>query len=855
MRSRRLLFWALVFSGLAVARDLPAQDTWVAHLSDPMVFEPSSPAVAGRTDTSAEQSRQRINRLSFADALRAIGPGAGAPLSQVSAVVITGNFGLNALYTSSSAGHPTLQVSDDAIDTLATYIAQSAVKQIFVVAGSSDILGASADSTATAKLGDVFRRVQHRLDSLKTGIEVHDVTKEPSDLFAPRLRVIGVPSYSFANRDSASSKVNARYEESQIRRVGDLTNQAAAESLRALLVEDIPDLDDPRQAVVVQHDMSRLAEASDSGQTGRSGSSLWIVPDHVRTLWEGAINSPTVLAVLGGHLHDSHREIYRQPYDWSGAPAQPDRRKLDVAPPIAMDFQDQSPIQARGFTLLHIDRKGVHRTLYWFDPSKGTFAPDSGGAPVRPPRATDGIIVRAALALWGVGAGASTLMRATLWAIAFMLALMTAVAVWKIKPATPSGAPTPAETVSKTGDDSVLKTNFGRAVITGVLGFTAITLIDDQFWKGSGPTSNFSAKAYYIVLFVVWFATLLLLSGVLRGIAEAVRARINIQYLPPPITWGDGPKTGRALVARLFRWCVSLQVPLLLFLDTFWNVVRGENELQSKVYSDEIAITQDSIVAAFERIRSSVESTIIETLTTNKPNGVHTSPGDVRVGISVRSAQTQDMFYVAKAPDSLGAPFGSKSIAFQAADGDIAIWWLNDFYDSPDVVINSPTPDMHEQRQPPAQPLTTDVKLRHYLRLKDYNEKRKGADYDAFIVLPIPWRRHGGRAGCLHISFRTDSQFKEIFVGLEPTEQRSGPVDSQQRVLNCDGAMGMFERRPPSAKPADPPDPADPAKPVGSYIAYPEVRVILWQAITVAGALLCQFNEQIYKARAARTCG
>jgi hypothetical protein len=807
-RGTAVLLWLAAIP--AVAR---AQDVWVAHLTDPHLFEQRRPNptlpkwVDSLHKADAWRAQERLNRLTFAAALRALGrlPAERRPR----ALVVSGDFGLDTNWFRPGAAD---------IDTLAAYLARSPVNDIYIIAGNNDLHDESADSLERAVDAKVWRDVQRKLDTGKAGIQIHDVDSGPVGINGTSYRFIAVPSFSFKNEDKTYA-ANAPKQLAQMAQVDAMIRRATADSARIILLEHIPELDDPASLAISHSDGVPAPAFPDKAREPWSTWSAWNVPASILTHWRTTVASPAVRAILAGHFHDSHREVYRQPYAWSTpSSARADASKLFVAPPLAVKRQDTSPIQARGFELLRFGDDSVTRLLYWLQTGSDTaFDPEIQLAPRTPPGWWTRLFNNTLLLLWDLGAPSSNLIRATIWAIALLLAFMTGVAIWKVKP--PDRRPNTTldkgkdATPAKSDDNSVLNSNFGRAVIAGVVGASAITLVDDQFWSSASRGTDFSAKAYYVVMFVAFFGSLLLISSLIRGFTEAIRARITIPrsrlYFTGPRNWWDSLTS---YPNRFWAWVVSLQVPVLVFLDTVWKVVRGEDTLQSKAYGDELLAIQSTILSAMEQIRSSIETTVFQAIEDQ------TDRQAVRVGISVRSELTDDLYYVARSRASLGLPFPKDSIAFIAAEYNKVLWWEHNdnFKGEVTVKING-----------------------NYMPLP-YQE-RSGADYQAFIVLPLPWRRGDTRrVGCIHISFRTSTDFETIFKNL-PSPPTTG---EDKGVLDSDSARGLLDND--SAPKGDVKVP---------YVGNPTVAAVLRQAVEVLGSLLCRFNEQVYKQRSALDCG
>lgn len=143
-------------------------------------------------------------------------------------------------------------------------------------------------------------------------------------------------------------------------------------------------------------------------------------------------------------------------------------------------------------------------------------------------------------------------MAATVWWIAFLAAVLTVAALWKIpEPTTPNATgtaqppgsavpgstPTPvAQQIVPAGaillatqpSGSVFESNLGRTVISGFTGIAIVTVLTD-LWN----TSGFNGQALYVRTFVSWFLLLLVASALVRGYLEAHRSHLADEYRPP----------------------------------------------------------------------------------------------------------------------------------------------------------------------------------------------------------------------------------------------------------------------------------------------------------------------------------
>jgi hypothetical protein len=287
----------------------------------------------------------------------------------------------------------------------------------------------------------------------------------------------------------------------------------------------------------------------------RSPASTWNVSKKLSDGWADAIASDTVAGVFG-HLYDSHKEIYRQPYTWSNVTDhKTGMAKLYIAPPLSVNNQDTSPIQARGFALAGLKPDSIKYTIYWYDSEHKDFAPDKADENARPNRlrapstweVIKNGVARIVCCAWQYLCPTSIEQAATLF-IALLAAFLTIVQVWQIPPAanllraavlppaptnpTPQAGvnqPSGVQPAAKSAfDPSPFASNFGKTVITGLGGLLAETALKSF----EGDTAKAGDKQFYIVWFILLFFALLISSALLRAFVEAVRARIAIIHYP-----------------------------------------------------------------------------------------------------------------------------------------------------------------------------------------------------------------------------------------------------------------------------------------------------------------------------------
>ena len=854
---------AVLVVGLSLAcrnAQPPSDAITFVHATDPHLFEDStehgkdtSPAVRAR-DSTRRTVQGRLNAQALASLLTAMKalPAADAP----SFLVMTGDFGVDYTWGSpDTVSRDTAQqrrrraLLASQVDTTAALLRASPVRDIYVVPGNNDVGGESPTAAAVAASGRFFDSVQARLRNFETGVVIHnlgacyareggDASGCTADIPGTSLRLIGFPSWSFKNaQKSADTAADERVDTAQQRQVTEfqaMVIRGVEERKRMLVLSHIPWLDDP-------YYLARARFAADThpgfGAAPRQWST-WNVSPQVVAAATRALQTPAVKAVLAGHFHDPHHEIYLPPYSWSApASAMPPPEKLLIAPPLSVRLQENSPIQARGFALIRVADDSVpKRTLYWYDAQSDQFKPDPSvsASAQAPGRAAPDWLA----AMWGLGR-IDPLNRAALVAVAFLAALLTVIYIWKIGEvrseltsaastakdtptnAATANAPTPSPSNTTPADgDGPFSNRIGKAALAGIGGLAVITVLGDL----SGLKD---AKAYYTVIFVILFVVLLVLAGIFQGSVEAVRSRM-VAYRPLPLAVGQ-PE-------RFLVWLRSFVPTLLVFLDNLVNVVLGRNRLESTVLADEIYRLQWALANVAERVRKEVNGAVLRGLAQECKDQVidHSA---VRVGISVYQPRRDTVRYVSSAPGSLSTEFTRNSVAWVAVYYGVALWWKQRYMEPSaleSIVLHKPD----------------DAKLAALL-LKDNFEQRDRSDYEAFIIIPVPWGRRGYveryQRGAIHISFRKEEYLGLLFDNLEVeggTEKSRLPNYARAHWL------GMLEEPSVPCKPdadvAGSP-PVAPSQP-GLQLRpkHGELRAVLRTAVEVLGESLRFYNESVF---------
>jgi hypothetical protein len=825
MRVPAAFLAAAILLSCTACRTTPAEEepaVWFVHATDPHLF------YGDESNEKVRLRQEKLNQSAFSDLIRSLGsiPGMEA---KPSFLLVTGDFGLDrfaavpappapttqpvikAADTPPAQAGPTPAERESAVSLLAETLKASPVKDIYLVLGNNDVATEAPSGTnldvASAFLGDVQKRIAG------SGVVLHDLTscyRDPAhlpsgcsfDVPGTDFRLIGFSSFSFKN-DKETYAANQPVQEAQMQQLATLVNQAGAQGKKVLIVTHIPEIDDPHHLAESKW-LDKQPEKSQRPDWAKF--SPWNVSPAVYQSWKEIVDSGTVAGVLAGHFHDPHKELYYRPYRWAMSPSQrADLRKLFLAPPLSVRYQDSSPIQARGFALFRLAGDQLRRRFFWFDPAASTFSSD----PERPRAAAvqSWSAAPAAVWLWQIGTDKENLARAALVAIAFLAALLTVIATWEIPPASsrPS-APAPARTdgartdgaPAEPGKPPVTRSlltpfqgNFATTVLSGLGGMAAVSFVDDTFWKEAG----ISPKAHFLVLFVVFFFSILLLSALYQGAAEALRSRVVLGHRPPqwqsrpPHTSSSKQHTlywGR----RFWNWVLSGRQAVLIFLDTFFNVVQGRNQLQTAGFAKTILNLHWSQYRVALRVRESIDRAILRALNRGEARRFLEKQGvpqpqedsDIRVNIGLLSEDNASVSYFSWERGSLGKPFDQHSVAWVSVASGKARW-CKDGKRSPGGTWK----EIYTDRAVLLGNGDGELPIKGPLQLKDYYQSRESPDYEAFVILPIPWSRRSEtseyqKAGVL-ISFRKAAYMDALWGGLEVEGKPN--YDAWKGLLEC----------------------------------------------------------------------
>ncbi|MFL6258861.1 MAG: hypothetical protein ACJ76Y_04020 [Thermoanaerobaculia bacterium] len=362
----------------------------------------------------------------------------------------------------------------------------------------------------------------------------------------------------------------------------------------------------------------------------------------------------------------------------------------------------------------------------------------------------------------------------------------------------------------------------------------AVSLVDDAFWKDAG----ISPKANFLVLFVAFFFTVLLSSALYQGVVEALRSRVVMVHRPPQwtprrrkngTTWQHVLYWGR----RAWSWLLSWRQALLIFLDTVFNVVQGRNQLRTAGFAKAVQNLHWAQYRVAGRVRESIDRAILNALNKGDAQRILAEMGveppredaDIRVNVGLLSEDGTSVSYFSWERGSLGKPFDQHSVAWVSIASGKALWikvGKRKDGDWKDVYADDITLLKNEYGELP---------VKAPLHLKDYYQRRDAPDYEAFVVLPVPWSRRGElgeyqKAGVL-ISFRKAAYMQALWDGLEVSDKPN--FEAWTGLLEC---------------PPKPPAAADEGR---VLIKDPELQAVLHQGIEVLGEALRYFSPTYFE--------
>jgi hypothetical protein len=868
------------------------------HATDPHLFVPA----AQKPETKATGDKQEsLNKKALTDMLQRL-QGLSGPDGSPAFLVLTGDFGVDPCDIPKDSSDSKPCVPDDSkrkdqVQRVAQALGSSPLKEIYLVAGNNDVANEDPDGVSLGYFNQFIDDAQKKLDEDKTGVHLYNLTScyatsgGSSSCYAdiPRTsyRLIGFPSYSFKN--SGGKSTNNDTQAKQFATFRSLLDQARQAGKQVLILSHVPEIDDPFTLAQDRYAAKSPGPAIDNDpKNPRSAWSAWNVTTKLLNDWKDVLASDTVVAVLAGHLHDSHKEIYRPPYTWStDGDYRLGFRKLFLSPPLAVKNQDSSPIQARGFSLVTLESDHVEALLYWYNQETSEFKPDQrlehshegGGRWWRSPSFL--------IWMWQLGSG-DTRLRLGVLLIALLTAYLTVVAIWNIPPVE---NPLTTKTADKNGDQksatiSPFATDFGKTVIAGLSGLAVTEVAKSLCGEQSCET-----HWLYIIWFIFFFFVLLFVLSLLRAGAEGLRTLVAIPRYPlarpaqpragkrkqesnesseeDPVSWLQFFRWASYWWMRFAHWFFSLRVPLLTFFDTLINLIQGKNQTMTRVFSDTIIDQQRNSIRVAHAIRKDLTKLIERRLfelkkgeDKEKDKDKKTAVEDeqssvlapVRVGISVLSADQSSVFYISQSPGSAKKPFIKRSVAWLCVFTGQIRWVKSSYQDDADTYNRIVLLDNSSGV------IADDVKT---ILLSSYYQDRN-ADYKAFVMFPFPWPQRGFGSdyvkGALHISFSKQADFSRIWPmfpkgankdPVDPFEQPAKGADNNPPDPQGQASTGRSKDAVGSPKPTSPPPDEDLTYPTPERMldgwCDPEVRAALINSLAVLGELLRKFNETIYK--------
>jgi hypothetical protein len=914
-----LAFGLGVGRSAADGREHEDHDVWFVHATDPHIFiQPTKDAREKQEGLNREALSEMLKRI------RSLPEGDGPPAF----LVLTGDLGVdpcdivksgNQSSTPTPAEQGKAQPPAEAdkqekqaappatqclnavdpekrkkqIEETAKLLGQSPVPDIYLVAGNNDIAKESADDAALLYFNQFIDEVQAKLAENKSSVRLHNLTRcyalgeAPvtcyADIAHTAYRLIGFPSYSFKNeiKDEKASVANTEAQAKQMETFWRLLEDSRQAGKKVLVISHTPEMDDPYFLAQSRYATPTPVEAVDKNPNNpRSAWSTWNVSKKVLDDWKDVLASDSVVAVLAGHLHDSHKEIYRQPYRWSSVNEHRAAfHKLFLAPPLAVKNQDSSPIQARGFSLMQLQPDCIASQLFWYNSETQGFSPDPKPKHrweqhwfwQRLCQRSHTVIMW----LWGLGdaQNSKSLDRMAMLLIAILATFLTVVAVWQIPPIDNPLTGEPAKP-KPAFEPSPFSGNFGGTIIAGLAGLAAAAVLKAFENKPSAVD-----KEFYVVWFIISFFVLLVLAAFLRGVVEALRSRFAIIYYPlprpaelgmqfggqhgqspPPKKYWRWPGKLWRWLAYLFHaglhWLSSLRVPLLTFSDTFTNLIQGKNQTITQVFSDKIVDQQRSVLRVANTIRKQLNNAILDYL--RNETGTKFRPDDVRVNISVLSVDQSSVFYISRVPGSSRLAFLKRSVAWVSVFTGKIRWYKHsyskgDFFKDIILFDNSAGTIAGDEPQ---------------IHLNSNYQPRGGEDYEAFVMFPVPWPQRGLGSdyvkGAIHISFCRETDFERVWsftcTPEEAREKATKQVDAKIQAAANDTARQQLRQTRladiDAAVKAAGPQSCDPVidqhkyqseqRMLADWCKDPEVRATLNTAVGVLGEVLRGFNEHIY---------
>jgi len=439
-----------------------------------------------------------------------------------------------------------------------------------------------------------------------------------------------------------------------------------------------------------------------------------------------------------------------------------------------------------------------------------------------------------------VPSSAGPLAQAVLVSVSLLAAFLTVVQVWQIPPvsrrlagdlavAAESALPPIEPDQLKAFMAKLLSNNLSRTLLGGLAGLIAVTILGSLFQAPGLRVLD--VEAYYLVLFVAFFLSLLFLSAIFRGLVEAGRSRIVLSrqaaVWPPPISHdGMSPfvRAGRRAGfwgLRSWYWLASFRAAVLIFSDTFFNVIQGKNRLQAAVLSDTVIDLHESLVEAAERTCNEIHEAMISALVRQGALADDQPHEDcVRVAVSLLSQDESKVYSITRERGSLSKSFPQGSISWIAAHASVARWYKPIYAESPAAVVFD-----NERGKLPEAPKK--------ILLGQVSEHRSLDGDEAFVVLPMPWTCRGTsgphRRGAIHISFNQSAFLDALWGGLESPRPMQPSYDGWRGLLVPTGGTS----------------PAREGEVFLKAQVY-ELGFVLHQALDVLGEALGFFDDEVF---------
>ena len=319
------------------------------------------------------------------------------PKQPVRFVVITGDFGLEAVNfqnlkalgapsdlpasceqaidpvpTSKLRNSPTFNAVQ-ASEQLAKQLASLKFSTVYLVPGNNDL--------AEESVRDQFRfrcfigLVQQQLNSIRpeplslVQLDTTPILIPPAGFAKPGYWLLGLNSASFKDRKNYNSCSIKPADPFDV-----VWNSCPDQQMNALLqwkndnpnslglvFTHIPDLRDPFKVREKGEDFDKVPSG-------------WDLDKKPYDSWQAFARSPQVVAIFAGHFHDADRSVYHPIPDapsravlWNRLSIDPlITKKTWVAPPLAEKFQTNGGGQARGFTVVRLQKNYVLVDKCWY---------------------------------------------------------------------------------------------------------------------------------------------------------------------------------------------------------------------------------------------------------------------------------------------------------------------------------------------------------------------------------------------------------------------------------------------------------------------------------------------------------